>query len=72
MALLMYDDPQQRVSFEVLFVDTVTRRAALMFVPGNVGILVESRNRMDALETLDLGHARFYPALVGGTKVPRS
>ncbi len=52
VGIIVVSDPDHRVAFEVLFADTGTGQAALLFVPGNLGTLIESRNRMDALETV--------------------
>ena len=52
VGLSVVSDPHQRVAFEVLLIDPHTRRAGLLFMPGNVGVLVASRQRMDALESL--------------------
>ena len=52
VGLTVVSDPRQRVAFEVLLIDPDTRRAGLLFMPGNVGVLVASRQRMDALESL--------------------
>ena len=52
VGLTVVSDPHQRVAFEVLLIDPHTRRAGLLFMPGNVGVLVASRQRMDALESL--------------------
>ena len=52
VGLIVVSDPRHRVGFEVLLVDPVTRRAGLLFMPGNLGALIASRNRMDALETV--------------------
>ena len=52
VGLSVVSDPHQRVAFEVLLIDPHTQRAGLLFMPGNVGVLVASRQRMDALESL--------------------
>ena len=52
VGLTVVSDPHQQVAFEVLLIDPDTRRAGLLFMPGNVGVLVASRQRMDALESL--------------------
>ena len=52
VGLSVVSDPHQGVAFEVLLIDPHTRRAGLLFMPGNVGVLVASRQRMDALESL--------------------
>ena len=52
VGLSVVSDPHQQVAFEVLLIDPHTRRAGLLFMPGNVGVLVASRQRMDALESL--------------------
>lgn len=52
VGLTVVSDPHQQVAFEVLLIDPHTRRAGLLFMPGNVGVLVASRQRMDALESL--------------------
>ena len=52
VGLTVVSDPHQQVAFEVLLIDPHTRRAGLLFLPGNVGVLVASRQRMDALESL--------------------
>ena len=52
VGLTVVSDPYQQVAFEVLLIDPDTRRAGLLFMPGNVGVLVASRQRMDALESL--------------------
>ena len=52
VGLSVVSDPRQGVAFEVLLIDPHTRRAGLLFMPGNVGVLVASRQRMDALESL--------------------
>ena len=52
VGISVISDPHQGVAFEVLLIDPHTRRAGLLFVPGNVGVLVASRQRMDALESL--------------------
>lgn len=52
VGLTVVSDPRHRVAFEVLLIDPETRRAGLLFMPGNVGALIASRNRMDALESL--------------------
>ena len=48
----MISDPRHRIAVEVLLIDPDTDRAGLLFIPGNVGALIASRNRMDALETI--------------------
>ena len=50
VGLTVVSDPRHQVAFEVLLIDPETRRAALLFMPGNVGALIASR--MDALESL--------------------
>jgi hypothetical protein len=52
VGLIVVSDPRHRVAFEVLLIDPDTHRAGLLFVPGNVGALIASRNRMDALESI--------------------
>ena len=52
VGLIVVSDPRHRVAIEVLLLDPDTHRAALLFLPGNVGALIASRNRMDAVETL--------------------
>lgn len=52
VGLLVLSDPSHRIAVEVLLIDPDTGRAGLLFVPGNVGALIASRNRMDALETI--------------------
>ena len=52
VGLIVISDPRHRVAFEVLLIDPDTHRAGLLFVPGNVGALIASRNRMDALESI--------------------
>ena len=52
VGLSVVSDPHQQVAFEVLLIDPHTRRAGLLFMPGNVGVLVASRQRMDALASL--------------------
>ena len=52
VGLVVLSDPRHRIAVEVLLVDPDTDRAGLLFIPGNVGVLISSRNRMDALETI--------------------
>lgn len=52
VGLTVVSDPRHEVAFEVLLIDPETRRAGLLFMPGNVGALISSRNRVDALESL--------------------
>ena len=52
VGLIVVSDPRHRIAVEVLLIDPETDRAGLLFVPGNVGALIASRNRMDALETI--------------------
>ena len=52
VGIIVVSDPDHRVGFEVVFADTATGQVALLFVPGNLGTLIASRNRMDALETV--------------------
>lgn len=52
VGLTVVSDPRHEVAFEVLLIDPETHRAGLLFMPGNVGALIASRNRMDALESL--------------------
>ncbi len=62
VGLIVVSDPRHRIAVEVLLLDATTRRAGLLFIPGNVGTLVASRSRMDALETIyrdgDVGSLR--------------
>lgn len=39
-------------SFELLLLDVDTKRAALLFVPGSVGVVLRDRQRVDAIATL--------------------
>jgi anionic cell wall polymer biosynthesis LytR-Cps2A-Psr (LCP) family protein len=52
IGLVVLSDPRHRIAVEVLLIDPDTDRAGLLFIPGNVGALIASRNRMDALETI--------------------
>ena len=52
VGLIVLSDPRHRIAVEVLLIDPHTDRAGLLFIPGNVGALIASRNRMDALETI--------------------
>ncbi|MCY4483879.1 MAG: LCP family protein [Spirochaetaceae bacterium] len=52
VGLIVLSDPRHRIAVEVLLIDPDTDRAGLLFIPGNVGALIASRNRMDALETI--------------------
>lgn len=52
VGLVVISDPRHRIAVEVLLIDPHTDRAGLLFIPGNVGALIASRNRMDALETI--------------------
>ena len=52
VGLVVLSDPRHRIAVEVLLIDPDTDRAGLLFIPGNVGALIASRNRMDALETI--------------------
>ena len=52
VGLIVVSDPRHRIAVEVLLLDPATHRAGLLFIPGNVGALIASRNRMDALETI--------------------
>ena len=52
VGLIVLSDPRHRIAVEVILIDPDTDRAGLLFIPGNVGALIASRNRMDALETV--------------------
>lgn len=52
VGLIVLSDPRHRIAVEVLLIDPDTDRAGMLFIPGNVGALIASRNRMDALETI--------------------
>ncbi|MDE0025226.1 MAG: LCP family protein [Spirochaetaceae bacterium] len=52
VGLVVISDPRHRIAVEVLLIDPHTGRAGLLLIPGNVGALIASRNRMDALETI--------------------
>ena len=52
IGLIVLSDPRNRIAVEVLLIDPDTDRAGLLFIPGNVGALIASRNRMDGLETI--------------------
>jgi anionic cell wall polymer biosynthesis LytR-Cps2A-Psr (LCP) family protein len=52
VGLIVLSDRRHRIAVEVLLIDPDTDRAGLLFIPGNVGALIASRNRMDALETI--------------------
>lgn len=55
--MLPIDDPSP--SFEVLMLDARTGRAALLFVPGSIGVVLPDPQRMDAIAALygPNGHA---------------
>jgi polyisoprenyl-teichoic acid--peptidoglycan teichoic acid transferase len=44
--------PDNRLITEVLFFDTGTNRAALFDIPSNTGVVVESLNRVDGVDTV--------------------
>ena len=50
--LMILSNPENRVTFEVVVINVAKKRAALMNIPGNLGIFNETLNKMDAIETL--------------------
>lgn len=63
--MLPIDDPSP--SFEVLMLDARTGRAALLFVPGSIGVVLPDPQRMDAIAALygPDGHAALAERLGG-------
>ena len=61
--MLPIDDPQP--SFEVLMLDARSGRAALLFVPGSIGVVLHDPQRMDAIAALygPNGHAALVERL---------
>ena len=61
--MLPVDDPSP--SFEVLMLDARTGRAALLFVPGSIGVVLPDPQRMDAIAALygPDGHAELAERL---------
>ena len=50
--LVTIDVPGERLISQVLYLDTATSRAALFDIPANTGVVVESLNRVDGIDTV--------------------
>ena len=55
VGLIILSDPENRLTFELIVINTAKNRVALMNIPGNIGTFNEEMNKMDALETLYTG-----------------